>query len=50
MAKKSKKVRKQSKNVVSSLPRPSMGPTLCGFPLVKANVNRLWRWDDLTEV
>jgi len=51
MKKTSKKIRKKAKKVVSLQSIvTNKYETFCGFRLVAANHNRLWRWDTLEDV
>lgn len=51
MKKRWKKIRKKPKNIVSLQSVGSRNEaTWCGARLVKANHNRLWRWDSLEEI
>lgn len=51
MKKKLKKSRKKPKKVVYlQSVSPKYEPIFCGARLIKANHNRLWRWDNLEDV
>lgn len=52
MKKKSEKVRKTKKKVVSLLPTtyPTHEIRVCGFRINKEKHNQLWRWDNLENV
>jgi hypothetical protein len=47
-----KKIRKKGKKVVylPATTYPTNETTFCGFRIIKANHNRLWRWDTLEDV
>ena len=44
------KKRKKKETVITLLKVVSTENMFCGFPLIKKNINQLFRWDNLEEV